>query len=64
MEEPLKENQEPCTIADVVGSDFEDLKDWGYEDENYPEEDDTLFAIESNFPPSNMTEKEWNDSRR
>ena len=51
-------------LLDVVGSDFEDLKDWGYEDENYPEEDDTLFAIESNFPPSNMTEKEWNDSRR
>ena len=39
---------------------FECLKDWGYEDEEYTEEDETLFAIENNFPPSNMTEKEWN----
>ena len=29
----------------------------------YPEVDETLFAIESNFPPSNLTEEQWNRER-
>ena len=30
---------------------------------SYPEVDETLFAIESNFPPSNLTEEQWNRER-
>ena len=29
----------------------------------YHEVDETLFAIESNFPPSNLTEEQWNRER-
>lgn len=41
-------------------SDIED--EYDYECEKI-EEDETLFAFESNFMDSNMTEREWNESR-
>jgi hypothetical protein len=44
---------------DVLWSDVEDEID-GLP---YPEVDETLFAIESNFPPSDLTEEQWNRER-
>jgi hypothetical protein len=34
-----------------------------YDEYDYPEVDETLFGIESNFPPSNLTEKQWDRDR-
>ena len=66
MEDTIDNTENPQHDAKlhVVGSDWEELKDWGYEDDDLIEEDETLFGIENNFPPSNMTEKEWDNDRR
>jgi hypothetical protein len=48
----------------------DDVHNFVLEQENYDyeceeiEEDETLFAFESNFIPSGMTEKEWNDMHK
>jgi hypothetical protein len=60
----LTENE----IANLTESEQEEDNFWAdMEDEfdglPYPEVDETLFAIESNFPPSSMTEQQWNRER-